>query len=82
MLDINKSRDDIKKVDGTNFGCPVIGFYDYPFVFLERLYTKYIAEQGKSTTKNDFTKALSNINIADTVVSFLLNLSTRTDISP
>ena len=34
LLDINKKKDDIKRVFGTNFGCPVIGFYDYPLSFL------------------------------------------------
>ena len=32
--------------------------------------------------KNDFIFALNSINMADTVVAFLLNLSSKTDISP
>jgi len=28
LLDINKPKTDIKKIDGTNFGCPYIGYYD------------------------------------------------------
>lgn len=83
LLDINKKKDDIKKVDGTNFGCPTIGFYDYPLIFLERLHAKHISESSKSTDKtNEFSTALNTINIADSVVSFILNLGTRTDVSP
>jgi fused-like protein len=32
--------------------------------------------------KNDFVFALNSINMADTIVSFLLNLSSKSDISP
>jgi len=51
-----------------------MGFYDYPLIFLERLHAKNISDTSKA--------ALSNINIADTLVSFILNLSTKTDVSP
>lgn len=79
-MDINKKRDDVKKVDGTNYGCPVIGFYDFPLVFLERLNSKHIADDGKSD--HDFNKSLNSINIADTMVAFILNMNIKTDISP
>ena len=28
LLDINKPKSDIKKIDGTNYGCPYSGYYD------------------------------------------------------
>lgn len=34
LLDINKQKDDIKRVDGTNYGCPNMGYYDLPLLFL------------------------------------------------
>ena len=80
LLDINKKRDDIKRVLGTNYGCPVIGFYDYPLIFLERLNSKQITDSFQS--ESDFKKSLDSINIADTVVAFVLNLNTKTDVSP
>lgn len=83
LLDINKKKDDIKKVDGTNFGCPTIGFYDYPLILLERLYAKFVIESSRTSDRNnEFSTALNTINIADTVVSFILNLGTKTDVSP
>ena len=83
LLDINKKKDDIKKVDGTNFGCPTIGFYDYPLILLERILAKYVLSQGSSLDPNsEFFRSLSTINIADTIMSFILNLGTRTDVSP
>lgn len=83
LLDINKVKDDIKKIDGTNFGCPVMGFFDYPMLFIERLFNRHSLDSSRSASKkNDFSASLSTINIADTVVSFILNLGTKTDISP
>ncbi len=80
LLDINKKKDDVKKVDGTNYGCPVIGFYDYPLVFLEKLNQKSLTEEAKGA--EEFNKSLSSINIADSAVAFILNLNTKTDVSP
>jgi len=56
LLDINKKKDDIKKVDGTNYGCPVIGFYDYPLVFLEKMNLKSMTEEAKG---DEFNKSLN-----------------------
>jgi len=57
----------------------VIGFYDYPLVFLEKLNLKSMTEEAKG---DEFNKSLSAINIADTCVAFILNLNTKTDVSP
>jgi fused len=83
ILDINKKKDDIKKVDGTNFGCPIVGFYDYPLILLERLYARHTSDAASKTAiKSEFSASLDKINIADTIVSFVLNLNNRTDVSP
>lgn len=37
LLDVNKAKGDIKKVDGTNYGCPYTGYYDQPFTLLQKL---------------------------------------------
>jgi len=41
LLDINKNKPDIKKLDGTNFGIPYIGFYDHPLSLLQKLLVKW-----------------------------------------
>ena len=62
LLDINKKKDDIKKVDGTNFGWPIMGFYDYPLILLERLFAKNISDTSKSADqKKDFANSLNTI---------------------
>jgi len=36
-LDVNKAKSDLKKLDGTNFGCPYAGYYDQPLNLLQKL---------------------------------------------
>lgn len=47
LLDINKPKSDIKKIDGSNFGCPYSGYYDLPFSLLQKLLMKQVAEKKK-----------------------------------
>ena len=62
LLDINKPKDDIKNVKGTNFGCPIIGFYDYPLILLEKLYAIHISESSKSkSSKSEFATSLGKL---------------------
>jgi len=37
ILDQSKLKCDIKRIDGTNFGCPYLGVYDYPFRMLANI---------------------------------------------
>jgi len=62
LLDINKPKDDIKNIEGTNFGCPIIGFYDYPLILLEKLYAIHISESSKSKSiKSEFSTSLGKL---------------------
>ncbi len=37
LLDVNKAKSDLKKLDGTNYGVPYSGYYDQPFALLQKL---------------------------------------------
>jgi fused len=37
LLNPLHTKEDVKRIDGTNFGCPYIGFYDLPISLLQRL---------------------------------------------
>jgi hypothetical protein len=53
LLDVSKSQKggDIKKLEGTNYGCPYSGYYDSPFQVIQRLLGKYQSiEQSKAST--------------------------------
>ena len=41
LLDVNKAKSDLKKVDGTNYGCPYAGYYDNPFALLQKLLVRH-----------------------------------------
>ena len=52
LLDVNKAKSDIKKVDGTNYGCPYTGYYDQPFTLLQKLLVSYLVGKGfRSSTR-------------------------------
>jgi hypothetical protein len=34
MLDVARPKSDLKKLEGTNYGCPYSGYYDQPFALL------------------------------------------------
>jgi fused len=75
----------LKKIDGTNFGIPYIGYYDQPLSLLQKLLVKWQIEQrsgGPKDKKSDLMASINAINIGDTVMNFLLNLSSKTDLSP
>jgi len=42
-------QDEIKKIEGSNFGCPVFGFHDGPILLLNKLWNK--------VTTNEFSNA-------------------------
>jgi hypothetical protein len=37
LLDVHKAKSELKKIDGTNFGCPYAGYYDNPLTLLQKL---------------------------------------------
>lgn len=40
LVDLNKQKSDIKRIDGTNFGCPFLGILDYPYKLLANIIMK------------------------------------------
>ncbi|CDW83098.1 protein kinase domain containing protein [Stylonychia lemnae] len=86
LLDVNKNKSDIKKIDGTNFGVPYVGYYDQPLSLLQKLLVKWQVDQKMNNAakdkKNDLMSSINTINIGDTVMNFLLNLTSKTDLSP
>ncbi len=80
------NKGEIKKIEGTNFGIPYSGYYDQPLSLLQKLLIKWQIEMkttgGPKDKKTDLMASINNINIGDTVMNFLLNLSSKTDMSP
>lgn len=74
----------MKKVEGTNFGCPYLGFCDQPIALLQRLLSKNMQEMHQNSEKstNDFVFAMMSANVADIIANLLNNISSKTDLSP
>mmetsp|Transcript_36954 Transcript_36954/g.35666 ORF Transcript_36954/g.35666 Transcript_36954/m.35666 type:complete len:100 (+) Transcript_36954:2359-2658(+) len=58
-----------------------------PLTLLQRLLSKYALDQkttaGKETKKSaDLLVGFNSLNMGDTVMAFLLNISSKTDLSP
>lgn len=61
ILDVNKPKSDLKKIDGTNFGCPYTGYYDQPFILLQKLLGKFIND-SKSKDSQKKNELMATIN--------------------
>jgi len=83
LMDMNRPRSDMRKIDGTNFGCPYLGYFDHPIAMLQRLLTKYSQDlKQNKPVKGDLFQALNQNNICDSTMAFLVNLSSKTELSP
>lgn len=65
------------RIDGTNFGCPFLGVYDYPFKFLANLITR---AQAQSTP--GLVNVLTSNQVSDAIMTFFLNISSKSEVTP
>ena len=70
-------------VNGINFGCPYEGFYDHPIVFFQSISNHFFMEQRMNQErKAEFLQTLQEVKMDDQVMQFLMNISSKSDISP
>jgi fused-like protein len=77
IMDVSQSKSDIKRVDGNNFGCPFLGYYDYPYKMMRNIINK-----ASKNEMQGLVNSLNNNNVSDTIMSFFLNISSKSEISP
>ena len=84
LIDINAPADtgEMKLLQGTNFGCPYAGFYDQPFNLLNKVQQKQIYENRSNKGRGDIMSLQGGSGLSDTIMTFLLNLNSKTDLSP
>jgi fused-like protein len=80
LIDPNQTQNkaELRIVQGTNFGCPYSGFYDQPINLLKKAQSKAQNNQ-KDLLINHPQKGNE---LGEVLVFFLLNLSSKTDLSP
>ena len=84
LIDINAPADtsEMKLLQGTNFGCPYAGFYDQPFNLLNKIQQKQIYENRGNRGRGDILSLQGANGLSDAIMAFLLNLNSKTDLSP
>lgn len=67
-------QEEMKKIEGSNFGCPVFGFSDGPLLLMQKVFSK--------VNGTEWLIVLKDSGIFDSLVTFILNMQSRIDISP
>jgi len=82
LIDINSTanRNEMRFLQGTNFGSPYSGFYDQPLNLLNKIQSKHM-EQFPDVLQKDLLQG-QNGSLGDIIMAFLLNLSSKTEMSP
>ena len=82
LIDPNQktNKGDLRFIQGTNFGCPYSGFFDQPINLLNKAQSRVTA----ATNLRDLliNHAQKGQDLGETLVFFLLNMSSKTDLSP
>ena len=71
--------EEVKKLEGCDFGCPVYGFLDGLFIFLQKIVSKAIKEQKKI---GGLLKRMEESGLNDLILQQLAGLNQKSDISP
>ncbi|CAD8055051.1 unnamed protein product [Paramecium sonneborni] len=82
LVNPNKKQnrtEEIRKLEGSSFGCPSYGFVDGVITLLQKLLFRYNKEQKKLT---DLFQLLEKYEINQLLFQILLNITSRNDVSP
>ena len=84
LLDLNNDQknSEIKLLQGTNFGCPYTGFYDQPLNLINKIQQKNIQDNRNSRGRGEILSLQNSSGLSDTIIAFLTNLNSKTDVSP
>ena len=71
--------EEIRKVEGSSYGCPIIGFFDGIFIFLQKLFVRFQRENRKV---KEFLAHMQESGLNDSIFALLVQINHRSDISP
>jgi len=70
-------------INGINFGCMYEGYFDAPLNLFQSITAEFFNESKMSTDqKADFLQTISGIKMDEQLMNFLMNLSSKSDMSP
>jgi hypothetical protein len=84
MIDIKiPKKQNISLVNGINYGCQHEGYYDHPIVFFHNISQQFFMDQRMNKErKQEFLHTVSQIKLDDQIMHFLMNISSKSDVSP
>mmetsp|Transcript_29071 Transcript_29071/g.52033 ORF Transcript_29071/g.52033 Transcript_29071/m.52033 type:complete len:1206 (+) Transcript_29071:492-4109(+) len=81
-------QEELKRIEGSGYGCLFIGFADGPMLLLQRLLGRFIglsnadSQSRGATPLQDFLRNLADSGMAEVVSSILINIGARSELSP
>ena len=70
-------------INGINFGCQYEGYYDPPLCFFSTISNEFFNDsKANKEQKQDFLGTVANIKMDDQLMNFLMNISSKSDLSP
>lgn len=69
-------------VNGINFGCQYQGYYDYPLQLFSAVSIEFFSESANAKDKAEFLQTVANIKMDEQIMNFLMNISSKSDLSP
>jgi len=71
--------EEVRKVEGSSYGCPILAFFDGIFIFLQKLFVRL---QKENRRVKEFLQYMQDSGLNDSIFSLLVQLNHRSDLSP
>lgn len=71
--------EEIRKVEGSSYGCPNLAFFDGIFIFLQKLFVRL---QKENRRIKEFLANMQESGLNESVFSLLVQINQKSDISP
>ena len=71
--------EEVRKVEGSSYGCPILAFFDGIFIFLQKLFVRL---QRENRRIKEFLTNMQESGLNDSIYIILVQINHRSDISP
>jgi len=76
-------KGNISLINGINFGCQYEGYYDHPLLLFSSIsQTIFNDPKMNKDRKAEFFVAVNQIKFDEQIMNFLMNISSKSDLSP
>lgn len=76
-------RGHMSLINGINFGCQYEGYYDHPIEFFQAISMQFFMDQRMNRERRtEFLQTVSTIKMDEMLMTYLMNVSSKSDVSP